>query len=111
MTAALTLPAALVADRWDGGLEGLVAGALFSLASGVAGWHWLRAGARGDPRRFVASVFGGLLARLLAVGVFAVTLVLVDGPHVAVALVAVAALHVVFGAVEIVYLHGMGTLE
>jgi hypothetical protein len=31
--------------------------------------------------------------------------------HLAVALVSVAALHVVFGMVEIVYLHGMGTLE
>ena len=65
------------------------------------------------PRSGLELAGGGrtLLARLLAVGVFAVVLVLIDGPHVAVALVAVAALHVVFGAVEIVYLHGMGTLE
>lgn len=100
-----------MADRWDGGLEGLAAAALFSLASGAAGWHWLRWSARRDPRRFAAAVLGGLVARLLAVGVFAALIVLAGGADVRVALIAVAALHVVFGVVEIVYLHGTGTLE
>jgi hypothetical protein len=111
VTAALCAPAALVVDRWEGGLEGLAAGAIFSLASGVAGWQWLKAAARRSPRRFVAAVFGSLVARLAGVGVFAALLAVTGVAHLAVALVSVAALHVVFGMVEVVYLHGTGTLE
>lgn len=111
MTAALCVPAAFLVDRWEGGLAGLAAGALFSLASGTAGWQWLLANVRRNPRRFVAAVFGSLLARLLAIGAFTAALVGIGGTDLAVALVTVAALHVVFGVVEIVYLHGTGTLE
>lgn len=86
-------------------------GTAFSLVSAGAGYHWVRwSVARGD-RAFLASVLGGTLARMVAVVVFALALAFATEVDLAVTLVTVAALHVVFGIVEMAYFHTAGILE
>lgn len=105
LLAAGAAPAWLLVERWDGGPAGLVAGALFSLASLALGHHAVRrAAGRGDGA-FVAAVFGGALARLLGIGAFALAVAWGTEAHLAVALLTVVAVHVVLGPLEALYLH------
>lgn len=109
-TAVLAAPAWLLVDRWAGGREGLGAGVAFSLASLALGFHWIRWSVAEGGKAFVTAVLGGMTVRVLATLAFALGVAFGTGAHLAVALLTVVALHIVFGVVEIAYLHGTETL-
>lgn len=113
VVAAALLTAFLVGprlDRYAGGAAGLYAGLAFSVVSAVAGFLWLRWSAGRSQHHFAAAVLGGMLVRLVAVGVFAVTLSRLAAVHLAVALLTIVMAQLVFAGLEIVYLKRTGTL-
>lgn len=113
VVAAAALTALLVGprlDRYDGGAAGLYAGLGFAVVSAVAGFHGLRWSARRSQHHFAAAVLGGMLIRLVAVGVFAVALSRVPAVHLAVALLTIVTAQLVFAGLEIVYLKRTGAL-
>lgn len=109
-TAILAGPAWLAVDRWDGGREGLLAGVGFSVASLALGFHWIRWSVARGGKTFIVAVMGSLTARVVATLVFAMAVALGTSADLVVALLTVAAMHVVFGMIEVAYLHGTEAL-
>lgn len=97
-------------DRYDGGATGLYAGLGFSVVSALAGFHWLRWSVGRSQHHFAAAVLGGMLVRLVAVGVFAVALSRLPAVHLAVALLTIVTAQLIFAGLEIVYLKRTGAL-
>lgn len=109
-TAILAAPAWLAVDRLDGGRAGLLAGLGFSIASLASGFHWIRWSVARGGKEFVVAVLGSMTARVVGTILFALVVAFGTAANVAVALLTVVAMHIVFGVIEIAYLHGTEAL-
>lgn len=105
VTALFAAPGWVVVDRWDGGRQGMLAGTAFSLASLALGFHWIRWSVASGGKAFVVAVMGSMTARIVATLAFALGLAFGTVANLAVALLTVVGMHIVFGLIEIVYLH------